>query len=336
MQFDEDSVASAGYLKKAVPLMVQRQIPTNPLNYALWYSHVKQISPELSERLLFEFPSAGTYDPQKSEQLFFDYFVKAHLPEQDNTHGAVAELLTQLFDTVNKATEGTSQYSESLKNTIAKVQQTDDPQEVQKALGDLLKDTDAITRITQDFQSQLASAKEEVETLRQQLQTSEENALLDELTGISNRRAFDQTMDKSLSDDLLPTQLLLLDLDHFKKCNDTYGHVTGDRVLEAMGQLLAGLRDKHVHPARYGGEEFAVVCEQPAEQAAQLAESIRTKVENIRVKQPHSETVIDHITVSIGIAEARFDDTAESLKERADKALYAAKEGGRNQVKVAE
>ena len=123
---------------------------------------------------------------------------------------------------------------------------------------------------------------------------------------------------------------MLLDLDHFKKCNDTYGHVTGDRILEAVGDILARLRDAHIHPARYGGEEFAVVCEQPAE----LAETIRKKIEGIRVRQPDFSQVIDHI--SIGIAEAKFDDNAESVKERADKALYEAKENGRNQVKVAE
>ncbi|MCV6606061.1 MAG: GGDEF domain-containing protein [Porticoccaceae bacterium] len=334
MQFEEDSVASAGYLKQAVPLMVQRQIPTNPVNFALWYSHVKSVNKELSERLLFEFPAAGTYDPKKSQQLFYDYFVRDHLPEQDDTQGAVAELLSQLFDTVNKATEGTSQYSESLKNTIAAVQNTDDPKEVQKALNNLLRDTDAVNRLTQDFQSHLVEARQEVENLKQQLQESEQTALLDELTQIGNRRAFDQTIGRCLQDNSQPTSLLLLDLDHFKKCNDTYGHVTGDRILEEVGDVLSGMRQDHIHPHRYGGEEFAVICQQPAQQAAEVAEAIRQKVTEISVRQADSGEIINDITVSIGVAQASTEDSADSLKERADKALYQAKENGRNRVEM--
>ncbi|UTW44795.1 GGDEF domain-containing protein [bacterium SCSIO 12696] len=335
MQFDEDSAASAQYLKQAVPLMVQRQIPTNPLNYALWYSHVKNINKELSERLLFEFPAAGTYDPQKSQQLFYDYFVRDQVPAEDETQGAVAELLSQLFDTVNKATEGTSQYSESLKNTIAAVQNTDDPKEVQKALSNLLRDTDAVNQLTQDFQSHLVEARQEVENLRQQLQASEKTALLDELTQIGNRRAFDQTIARCLRDSSQPTTLLLLDLDHFKKCNDTYGHVTGDRILEEVGDLLSGVANDQVHPMRYGGEEFAVICEQPAEAASQIAETIREQVTAISVRQADTGDIINDISVSIGVAQASADDSADSLKERADKALYQAKENGRNRVELA-
>ncbi len=332
MQFHEDPSLAADYLRKAVPLMVEREIPTTPFNYALWYSHVKGVDERLSDRLLAEFPSAGSYDNEKVEQLFYEFFVKDLLPENEPAQNSMVKLLSQLFGTVNKAAEGTSKFSKSVQTAMSKVQQTASAEEIRDTLAELMKDTDAVEAITRDFQAELQAAKQEVETLREKLVTTEKSALVDELTKIGNRRAFDQGLEKSLADLDSATCLLLMDLDHFKKCNDTYGHVMGDKILEAMGQLLSLREAENVQVARYGGEEFAAIVRGEMEEATQIAETIRRSVEAIRIKQRESGAVIDTITVSIGIAKARPDDDGKHLKERADQALYAAKEQGRNRV----
>jgi diguanylate cyclase len=332
MPFNEDSSAAAEYLRKAVPLMVAREIPTTPYNYALWYSHVKGKNSQLSDVLLKEFPSAGSYNSKKGEKLFYEYFVKNYLPENDKAQDALVSMLTQLFGSVNKAAEGTSKFGESVQDAMTRVQETGDPEVIRNTLTGLLKDTDAVEQLTKDFQSELEAAKQEVEALKEKLVTTEQNALLDELTQIGNRRAFDQGLEESLSDTRQPTCLLLMDLDHFKKCNDTYGHVMGDKILEATGRMLMPRETETVQVARYGGEEFAVIVDGEVEEACELAEKIRRSIEAIRIKQKNCGSVIDSITASIGVAKAEANEDSKSLKERADKALYVAKEQGRNRV----
>lgn len=335
MQFRDEPSIAAESLRKAVPLMVEREIPTSPQNFALWYTHVRGIDGEFSNKLLTEFPKPGSYDHEKGEALFYEYFVKEYLPKNDQAQNALVGLLSQLFNTVNKTVEGTREFGQSIQETMNRVKGEEDPQAIQKALGDLLQNTDAVEQLTRNFQSELQTAKQEVELLKQQLETTEKSALLDELTGIGNRRAFDQTLEGALSS-TAPACLLMLDLDHFKKCNDSYGHVMGDKILEAMGKVLSRHHSDNAQVARYGGEEFAIVFSGDAEAAAKLGETIRRSVEAIRIRQKGSQEAIDNITISIGVAKAFSQEDSRSLKERADKALYAAKEQGRNRVVVAE
>lgn len=147
----------------------------------------------------------------------------------------------------------------------------------------------------------------------------------DPLTGVSNRRAFDESLEKMLvahQDDELPLSIAMLDLDHFKKINDVQGHLGGDRVLQDLAQLLkAGLRKGDVL-GRFGGEEFVVLMPQtPLQSACNLAERMRARVEESLAT-----------TVSIGVASAMSAETATSLLSRADAALYKAKNEGRNRV----
>lgn len=332
MKFTEDAKLSAQYLRKAIPLMVERHIPPTPYNYALWYAHVKEESPELSEKLLQAFPNKGSYDREKSENLFYDFFVKEYLPQSPEAQDALAGLLSHLFGAVNKIEGGAREYSDNLQLAATTLDAADDQEEIQQVLSKLLEDTATVESASRAFQSELDQARAEIETLREELKSTQQQARIDELTQISNRRAFDQAMRQSLDDTAKATCLILLDLDHFKKCNDTYGHVMGDKVLERMGQILTGFEQDGVMPARYGGEEFAIVFDGQRSRAQELAEMIRQKVATIRITQKGSGKVIDAISVSIGIAEAVADETPKSLKVRADEALYTAKANGRDQV----
>ncbi|MCB9598078.1 MAG: GGDEF domain-containing protein [Sandaracinaceae bacterium] len=163
-----------------------------------------------------------------------------------------------------------------------------------------------------------------------------EAALRDPLTNVYNRRAFDDRLEGEVSHAKrhgTPLALLLFDLDFFKLVNDTYGHLAGDQVLaEFAGLVQAMVRREDVF-ARYGGEEFAMICRStPLDAAASLAERVRAQVASTRVIY---ETTPIPITVSIGVAALRADDTTDALIERTDKMLYRAKEDGRNRVAIA-
>jgi diguanylate cyclase (GGDEF)-like protein/PAS domain S-box-containing protein len=172
----------------------------------------------------------------------------------------------------------------------------------------------------------------EEKQLEAQLQAQ---SITDALTGLHNRRHFDEVLDtefKRWKRYAQPLSVMMLDIDHFKKFNDTHGHDCGDRVLMALGAVLKAAASAAVIPCRYGGEEMVIVMPGlTAEKAFELAERLRLQI---------AALVLDglQVTVSIGVAScpgARMAANAEALVKQADEALYAAKENGRNQVRVA-
>jgi diguanylate cyclase len=128
----------------------------------------------------------------------------------------------------------------------------------------------------------------------------------------------------------------MIDLDHFKRVNDSYGHLFGDQVLCATAKVLNGVIKGRDIAARFGGEEFVVLLpETPEGGAVTLAEQFRDAFSRARVRRTGSEKVIDKLTVSIGVACPRRDESLDSTLDRADAALYLAKKEGRNCVRVA-
>lgn len=164
------------------------------------------------------------------------------------------------------------------------------------------------------------------------------HASVDGLTGLHNRRRLDELLPRYLGraghgHDALC--LIMADIDHFKRFNDTFGHATGDDVLLQVAQVLEDKSRPSDFVARYGGEEFAIVLpETTSEQAVVVSERLRTAVEQLQLTQ-NDGTALPQITVSLGIAEATASETPQSLLDRADKALYAAKRSGRNRTELA-
>ena len=336
MDFRDDLSTASDYLRMAVPLMVRRRIPPTPYNYALWYAHVQNAFPDLSRSLLAEFPENGPYDPEKSESLFFEYFVKHYLPTSPQARDLIADIVTKLTQAVSRNLRGTQDYGASLREAMTVFEESViDPERIRALVGQLLTETRDLESLTQAFQSELQSAGAQVERLKRELEESERRARLDALTKIPNRRGFDEALAQSLSAPEEPTCLMMLDLDYFKRLNDTYGHPMGDRVLEIVGSVLAKLQSDRVFVARYGGEEFAVIVNDELEVAQTLAEQIRRQVAALQIKRKSTQDTIGAITISIGLTRFCPGETAEALIERADTGLYRAKESGRNRVVIA-
>lgn len=185
------------------------------------------------------------------------------------------------------------------------------------------------------LRSEIDSARRTINEQATRLSTVEFAAFEDFLTKLPNRRSFDQRFSQ-LKDELnaggSPFCMLLIDLDHFKDVNDTYGHECGDAVLAIVAHVIQDVCRGQDHVARYGGEEFAVLATETDLQGARiLAERIRSRVESTATR--HGDTKI-RMTCSIGIARAGQNCTADQLFEFADQALYVAKEAGRNQIHV--
>jgi two-component system cell cycle response regulator len=169
------------------------------------------------------------------------------------------------------------------------------------------------------------------------LEELERSATTDALTGLMNRRAFAARMTSELSRCSrhgYPLALALLDVDHFKRINDGHGHAAGDRVLAALGGLLARQLRASDFAARWGGEEIVVaLASTDAEGGRMAAERLRAAVQALVVTDADGANI--PVTVSVGVAGLRSHDTLESLVEQADRAMYASKQGGRNRVTLA-
>lgn len=185
-------------------------------------------------------------------------------------------------------------------------------------------------------------AERQIHHLNHQLETernaAQQNSLTDSLTGLSNRRYFDETLHTEffrLKRTGLELSLIMMDVDLFKNYNDSYGHVAGDECLRRLAEVF--LRMVMRAPdivARYGGEEFVIILPSTNSQGAtELAERIRKKVENLGI--PHdTSSISDVVTISLGVitASPAMLTSPEQLVNLADDALYQAKNGGRNRV----
>jgi diguanylate cyclase len=185
----------------------------------------------------------------------------------------------------------------------------------------------------------LQEATSELEQLRRELDHAKVQATLDALTGIANRRAFDEALAQALQDRDAGSpgpSVLMIDLDHFKQINDRYGHVFGDTVLKSVAQAIRSCVKGRDLVARWGGEEFVVLLPStPLAGALTLAEQIRATIAAARIRRSNTAESVGSITVSVGVAVWHDGEAAERVVERADLALYRSKSGGRNQVMAA-
>ncbi|MGB0467686.1 MAG: GGDEF domain-containing protein [Pontibacterium sp.] len=340
MKFAENTGQAAEYLRQAIPLMVKHNIPPNPLNYALWYTYVSKRVPDLNLALDKTLTTYGTCPSLVGEQMFREHMIKDEVDSAENIQAGLITLVNDLDSHASETAEHTGDYSNILKESLSALQSetshaSDLP--LESIIETLTQQTEVISASTQRFQTRIDDAQSEIESLKAELEKTRQDARLDPLTQLFNRRVFEAELNTLLHARTSgAVTLVILDVDHFKHFNDTYGHLMGDKVLQYVGQLLLEHCNQPLLPVRYGGEEFAILMPGlSAEDGALLSETLRGKIQAIRIKQKKSGEVISSISASFGVAQSRTKDTIDNLIERADKALYSAKESGRNLVKIA-
>ena len=197
---------------------------------------------------------------------------------------------------------------------------------------DIQKLISQIMHANRQLQERLDSTEQRLESQTTQIASYLTEARTDGLTGLANRRAFDKCLDELFSKWTSKGQtfsLGLIDIDHFKKINDTFGHPGGDTVLKKVAETLqAEMRDA-VCVARYGGEEFAILTLSSAEETAHELDALRAAI--LKIEVLHEGKIIQ-VSLSAGSSQIEPDDKIGKLVRRSDEALYAAKLGGRNRV----
>ena len=211
---------------------------------------------------------------------------------------------------------------------------TDDSSRTNEALAELVVDViDDIVRANHTLKSKLETAESRLQEQAAEIEAHISRSLTDTLTGLPNRREFNERLAERMSAWSRRKEvftLLLLDVDHFKRLNDQHGHLVGDRMLAGIGRALRASVRREDAVARYGGEEFAVLLPGTSlDEAAHAAQNVREAI--ARVTIDHNGRKIG-VTASGGLAMIQGQDEPEALIQRADAALYAAKAAGRNCV----
>jgi diguanylate cyclase len=200
----------------------------------------------------------------------------------------------------------------------------------------LLARTNSFLDRTAEIETRLTTASTQITNLNSELDAARREATTDRLTGLGNRRQFDERLDagiKAANETDRSLALVVFDLDNFKKFNDEKGHLVGDQVLRHVGrQTERAVRDGDT-AVRYGGEEFALILPGATlESARAIAERLRVTFDLNPLIRRDTREEIGHVTISAGVAVYRPEESAAAFIERADRALYTAKHKGRNRV----
>lgn len=328
---------SADLLRRTLPLMSRHAAGYAPDSYALWYEYVRGGNPALRAEL----DALVNACERLSHELTFELHQK-HLSDrnEDSVRKAGAGLL-ELMHTMRTSVETASSEATEFDAQLAAfgegIAAAESPEDMRQHVDTMRSDVDRMNRSLSTLTSRLESSHQEVSRLQNELKRAREEASLDPLSGILNRRGFDMELARlcrAASEQGLAFSLVMVDIDFFKKINDTYGHPFGDQVIRAVGQALSQLTQRKDVAARYGGEEFALLLpETPAAGARDVADRVRAAIARGAIKRGGNEPV-GNITISAGVAQYVRGEDPLSLIARADRALYASKQGGRNRVTV--
>ena len=322
------------FLRQILHLMVAHNISPNPINYTIWYEYVAGSNAKLKEAVDEIIKERNTVDSDTSFNLYKKHICHESLDSFEKISKNLQHLINQTTDSVKITGRKASKAGDSFEEKTIQLENITSLKELKNIITEIATETKGLAITSQIIHSELNYANEELDKLREELLHVREAANLDALTGLYNRGSFDETLGKLVDQESInETCLTLLDLDHFKRVNDAFGHLIGDKVLKYTASLIKQHVEGHHFVARYGGEELAIIMPDTAlDKASEIAETIRESLEKSRLKRKNNSESIGQITLSIGIAVLKPGDTVETLIARADQALYKAKESGRNRV----
>lgn len=336
MKYDQDRNASGEILRLLIQKMSEHPASFTPLSYTVWYEHVTGINSALSEEI-----DKLLTNNEKLDDATIDRLHSKYISEFDvNVERALRQHVLLLLDKISQFTTTTDsqaqQFGNNLQSYSNTLKQKLDPPKLVALVNSMVGDTNHMLGVIHNMHTELAACKQKSEGLRQELHTARGEAMTDPLTGILNRRGFESGASQILLEHTEQNKnlcLLMIDIDHFKKINDSYGHLFGDKVICAIAETLKSKVRGQDIVARMGGEEFSVLLADTDSRGASIvAEHIRKTIEACKIFPRGAKESIGGITVSIGVAKYNNADSLLDLLDHADKALFTSKKQGRNRT----
>jgi diguanylate cyclase len=320
---------------RALQLMAQHDVPATPQNFEVWFAYALGTVPELNKVIKILIGNKRSFDSSTNRGLYLSYVGSE--PDPDARHAEISGQLHGLLSTaqeyLGRSLADNRAHVEALDGVASQIGQDGDPRAIIEALvGELSKAVSRATNLEAHFNASL----QELEKIRGHLAAAEERSKTDALTGLANRHALDEflrTTQMAVMESGKPLSIFLIDIDHFKAFNDKFGHQFGDQVLKLISHVLKDSVRGCDLAARFGGEELVgVMPGADITTSAAVAERIRQTIARRRVTRRSTGEILSGVTVSIGVAQFAPGETLATLFERCDRALYAAKHGGRNRT----
>ena len=339
MRYQESKEQSAEILRKVLALMGQHDAAFNPVSFTVWYEYVCGINSPLTysvDRILKE-------SPRLNDNTVIALY-QAHVAEGDPSAmhriaGELERMMGGMFDTAARTGSQAEMFGTQLQDLTVALN-ANDALAMPQLVSDALAGTTEMQTTANALEQQVKASRLEIERLQGELVRARDEVVLDPLTRVLNRKGFDERLSEMLAqpaDPDLTHCLVMLDIDHFKKVNDTHGHVMGDRVIQALGEVLrACVPDKKHAVARYGGEEFAILMPNcTLDHSIKMGEMVRQKTRSMKIRDRRTQEVVLTVSISGGVAALKAGDDAQAFIARADGALYQSKQNGRDRVTCA-
>jgi diguanylate cyclase len=328
---------AAEYARAALSLMEKQGIPFNPNNFAVWYHYFSGSNPDLKRALDILLDNKQEITATVSSEIFRQFFALEH--EQSALNEAATKLeieIGKVLEKLSNAGDDAAAYGKTLEMFSGNLGDDGSSDDLKSIMSGVLAATREMEQHNKLLEGELNNSSEEVDRLKTDLEHMRHEATTDALTGIANRKKFDEDMRRAVTEAMeegADLCLIMMDIDHFKNFNDTYGHQVGDQVLKLLANTLKEGTKGQDTAARYGGEEFAIILPlTDLDGAFRLADNLRKTISSKELRNRTTNEKLGQITVSAGLAQFDMGEPINQFIARADEALYMAKHAGRNRV----
>jgi len=336
ISYTDDYQKASENLKLVLKFLASYKIPASPINYQVSYDIVSERNIPLKEAIdeLLE-----KEDRQLSEQNLIELykqFLSSDGEALEKHRQQLQKLVESILSRYSNSKDEISDYSNSLNHFSEVLSGSYNPDELVAEVQKIIEDTQSVEQSQQQFDAQMSDLVGEIDSLRNELEQVREESLTDSLTGLANRKAFDQMLDQIINDKSSNNpifSIVIADIDHFKKFNDTYGHLVGDKVLKYVSKIIKSCVKGKDLAARFGGEEFTLLLpDTDISDAEIVSEQVRSAISKTNLIDKSVNEDYGQVTISLGVSQYKPNEQPQEILERADKALYQAKEKGRNRV----
>lgn len=336
MRYTENMDKSKHIADEVIKRIEEENLPPKPAIFSLWYAYYSGLNPEIRSELdaLAEKKSL-TVD--KCEALYDKYLTDKHEQQLiEETGERVQATLNELTELLANAGVSHSEYNQNLIEKSDKLSGQTDVKIIGEMVKNLVNETQAMIDTNHKLESRLNETSLEMEEMNQNMESLKQEVMTDSLTGLPNRKCFEAELKAKASEALertKPLSVLMVDIDHFKTFNDTFGHQVGDQVLRLVARsLMEGIKGQDL-AARYGGEEFVIILpDTTLPNAEKVANALRERIAAKDIINQAKGEKLGRLSISLGAAQLHPGESMTNLIERSDRALYKAKGAGRNCV----
>jgi diguanylate cyclase len=333
------SPAAYTLARQALEEMEAAKVWPTPLNFELWLSVIAEPEGPLGCEVRRLLTAGQPITEAISEDLAAQFLSRLRFTEEIRDAGdQLSKQLESISVAIDTAQRSSAAYGRTLAGASRELSEDTNGEALKGLVTTLADATRRVQRQNSALERRLTESTREVRRLREHLEQVRRDAMTDALTLLANRKAFDEALDRACAEgETAPLTLAMIDIDHFKRFNDTWGHQTGDQVIRYVASVIGRMGAAPRMASRYGGEEFAVLFpSERIDQVLKCIEGIRVEIGSRMLKRRSTNEDLGAVTISAGLAQRLPGESALSLIERADRALYASKRGGRDRTTEAE